>query len=132
MSQVASGLCYLHDEARIVHGDIKAENVLITDEGHALLADFGLSTTVTAGPSNTTENVRQRYTLAYCAPEIVDDTAEDPIAPGVKRSKTKMSDVYAYGVLLYQVRWQCHSRDKHLTCRPTPAASEILELLDIG
>ncbi|EJD49352.1 kinase-like protein [Auricularia subglabra TFB-10046 SS5] len=102
MIDVACGLEYLHKVKALVHGDIKAENILISDEGRALLADFGLSTTVSVGSQATGFHVRQLYTLAYCAPEIVDDDAEDPSAPGVKRSKTKMSDMYAYGVLLYQ------------------------------
>ncbi|KAG8756264.1 hypothetical protein FRC12_010626 [Ceratobasidium sp. 428] len=39
-TQVADGLAYLHS-IPLAHGDIKAENVLISREGTALLADFG-------------------------------------------------------------------------------------------
>lgn len=102
MIDVASGLAYLHDEVEIVHGDIKAENILITDDGAAVLADFGLSTTVQPGDKPTGNQIRQLYTLAYCAPELVDDQAHYAASPNVIRSKTTMSDVYAYGMLLYQ------------------------------
>ncbi|KAG8707077.1 hypothetical protein FRC09_002040 [Ceratobasidium sp. 395] len=37
---VARGLAYLH-ETNIVHGDLKGGNVLLSDSGEALLADFG-------------------------------------------------------------------------------------------
>lgn len=42
--QVAEALAYLHDTAGIVHGDLKCENVLVSEQGSALLADFGLYT----------------------------------------------------------------------------------------
>lgn len=99
MTEVAAALTYLHDEARIVHGDIKMVNILVADDGRALLSDFGLSTTVVPGPHLTVTHIRWRYTLEYCAPEILDDAAED--ASGRKRSKTIKSDAYAYGMLLY-------------------------------
>lgn len=102
MIDVALGLAYLHNVKRIIHGDIKAENVLISDNGRAVLADFGLSTYVSPRRQGTSDDLRRLYTWAYCAPEVLDDTAEDPSAPGVIRSKTKMSDMFAYGVLLYQ------------------------------
>ncbi|KAG9312190.1 kinase-like domain-containing protein [Chiua virens] len=40
--EVSSGLAYLHSH-QIVHGDIKPGNILINDDGHAVLTDFGLS-----------------------------------------------------------------------------------------
>lgn len=102
MTNVASGLDYLHNVKKIVHGDIKPENILIDEDGTAVLADLGLSTYVEPRRQETRLELRQIYTLAYCAPEVLDDTAEDSSAPGVIRSKTRMSDMFAYGVLLYQ------------------------------
>jgi serine/threonine protein kinase len=42
LSQVASGLKYLHDH-RIVHRDIKPENILLDSSDQAFISDFGVS-----------------------------------------------------------------------------------------
>ncbi|EJD05930.1 kinase-like protein [Fomitiporia mediterranea MF3/22] len=45
--EVASGLEYLHCfSPPIIHGDLKASNILVSDSGHALLTDFGISTLI--------------------------------------------------------------------------------------
>lgn len=41
--QIVSALRYMHDEMGIVHGDLKLENVLITENNKVLLCDFGMS-----------------------------------------------------------------------------------------
>lgn len=41
--QIVRGLKYLHEVVRLVHGDIKLENVLVDDQGSCRIADFGLA-----------------------------------------------------------------------------------------
>ncbi|KAI5118018.1 hypothetical protein M0805_003455 [Coniferiporia weirii] len=41
--QVVRGLRYLHETVRLVHGDIKLENVLVDEAGMCRISDFGLS-----------------------------------------------------------------------------------------
>ncbi|KAJ7718322.1 kinase-like domain-containing protein [Mycena metata] len=40
--EIAVGIQYLHSQ-NIVHGDIRGTNILVDDQGHARLADFGLA-----------------------------------------------------------------------------------------
>ncbi|KZV95838.1 kinase-like protein [Exidia glandulosa HHB12029] len=46
LCQVAQGLQFLHDAVKYVHGDLKCHNILVSNEGTAILADFGLSTAI--------------------------------------------------------------------------------------
>ena len=39
---VAKGMDYLHNLRQpIIHGDLDSHNILLNDNGHALVADFG-------------------------------------------------------------------------------------------
>ncbi|KAG6329347.1 hypothetical protein ID866_9741 [Astraeus odoratus] len=71
---IASGLHYLHthEEGPIFHGDLKGLNVLISDDGRALLTDFGFSYLVTSSFSMTVD-APLGGTLRWMAPEILDN-----------------------------------------------------------
>jgi NIMA (never in mitosis gene a)-related kinase len=43
IAQIALGLDYLHNQARIIHRDIKLQNILVMQNGLLKLADFGIS-----------------------------------------------------------------------------------------
>lgn len=63
--QLASIILYLHKEAKIVHRDIKLENVLIDDTFNVSLIDFGFADYLT---NNLTERIGSP---AYCSPELI-------------------------------------------------------------
>ena len=90
-------MLYLHS-AKIVHGDLKARNVLISDEGRALVADFGLAeferhdiipSRVGITSSGTGEKTpRLIGTPHWLAPECFKDVTSD----------RKFADVWAMGM----------------------------------
>ncbi len=85
--QVAAGLGYAH-ERRILHRDVKPENILIFPDGRAALADFGASRFSEGDASRT---LTEAGTLGYMAPEQ---------AYGRARFA---SDVFSLGLIAYEL-----------------------------
>ncbi|KAF3669003.1 putative leucine-rich repeat receptor-like serine/threonine-protein kinase [Capsicum chinense] len=89
---VAAGLAFLHEEAEppIVHRDIKASNVLIDENLHPKIGDFGLAKLF---PDNITHvSTRVAGTIGYLAPEYA-----------LLGQLTKKADVYSFGVLVLEI-----------------------------
>lgn len=91
LKQLSSGLTYMHSK-KVVHRDVKPENVLI-HEGRALLCDFGL-----AAKTKSVCSGRAPGTGAYMAPEVI--AAE---ARGEDRIVDPAVDVWAFGIVVYAV-----------------------------
>jgi serine/threonine protein kinase len=93
--QIASALEIAHN-ARIVHLDLKSENVFLTDRGgaadHAKLLDFGVARFMEAGFDTTQSNVVVG-TPEFMAPEQV-------LTPDMVDCR---ADIYSLGVLLYEM-----------------------------
>ncbi len=79
-------------EARIVHRDVKPENVLLADDGRVKVADFGLARALSADSAHTRTSGLLLGTVSYLAPEQVLDSGTDARA-----------DVYAAGILLFEM-----------------------------
>ncbi|KAJ7057682.1 kinase-like domain-containing protein, partial [Mycena amicta] len=88
---VALGLEHLH-RMKLVHGDLKAVNVLVNSSGHAVLADFGLSSIAESKILLSTSTTKIGGTVRWQAPELFD---------GNKNSFS--SDVYAFGCVCYEI-----------------------------
>lgn len=100
--QIAIAVNYLHVTDGIVHGDLKCENVLVSHDGKAQLADFGFSTPAEKSrlEDTTAMGIRLSNTLRFAAPELLLDDAK--ASSGKIKSKTTQADVYAFGMLVLQ------------------------------
>ncbi|XP_053503801.1 ribosomal protein S6 kinase-related protein [Ictalurus furcatus] len=65
-AELGSALGFLHDFG-VMHRDLKMENILLTDQGHVCLADFGLSRRLERGEKAFTIC----GTIQYMAPEVL-------------------------------------------------------------
>lgn len=86
---VVAGVDYLHSQhPTIVHGDLKPQNILIDNSGHAMLADFGLVRLIgdQAGEEETSPHTG---TTRYLAHELI--TGDEDRMP------TTASDIYSLG-----------------------------------
>ena len=90
-----SALASAH-RAGLIHRDVKPENVLIADDGRIKVADFGLAKAVSADTQHTATQGVLIGTVSYLAPELVVEGRADARA-----------DVYAAGVLLYELLTGC-------------------------
>ena len=101
-SDLQEGLNAIH-RAGVVHRDVKLENVLLDESGHAVLSDFGVSRILVGGIGaelnvtttlslKTPEGTRVLGTNGYLAPEL-----------RAGEAATVASDYYALGFLLFRL-----------------------------
>ncbi|CAI0395486.1 unnamed protein product [Linum tenue] len=88
----ARGLAYLHTgcEHKIIHCDVKPENILLQDQFQAKISDFGLSKLL--GPEQSSLFTTMRGTRGYLAPEWLTNSAI-----------SEKTDVYSYGMVLLEL-----------------------------
>ncbi|CAE6487832.1 unnamed protein product [Rhizoctonia solani] len=89
--QVADGLAYMHSLG-IAHGDIKGDNVVVSEGGTAKITDFGCATMKREFPVAFTVTDRIHISFRWAAPELFqDDGAAD-----------FETDVYALGMTILE------------------------------
>lgn len=109
----AKGLAYLHSECqhKIIHCDIKPDNILLHENSSVKISDFGLSKLLDH-QRNSKLLTTMRGTRGYIAPEWLTSS-------GI----TDKSDVYSFGMVLLEIvsgRRNCTS----LTQRSTPITKD--------
>jgi serine/threonine protein kinase len=87
LQQVASALAFAHEQ-RVVHRDVKPENMLLDSNGELLLADFGIALGLQSSRSQSMENMAG--TASYMAPELL----QGRVMPA--------SDQYSLAVVIYE------------------------------
>lgn len=88
---IAKGLSYLHEDCRqkIVHFDIKPQNILLDENFNAKVGDFGLSKLVDRDQSQIMTTMRG--TPGYMAPEWLSSVITEKV------------DVYSFGVVFLEI-----------------------------
>ena len=104
--EVGSGLNYLHNQTpKILHRDLKSLNVLVGKDQTSKLTDFGLALSKLRTSTKTLTSSKKRSgggdeavgSLRWMAPELL----------GLKPKYSVGSDIYAYGMVL----WELASRE---------------------
>lgn len=92
--QIADDLCSAMQHAhenKVLHRDLKPQNIIITEEGRAVVLDFGIARSLR--PGNTfTQPGDSPGTLGYIAPEVQNGEKPD-----------ERADIYSLGIILYQL-----------------------------
>ncbi|CAI0455963.1 unnamed protein product [Linum tenue] len=85
---LARGLSYLHT-MKIVHRDVKTENMLLDKSRTVKIADFGVARLEASNPNDMTG---ETGTLGYMAPEVLNGNPYN-----------RKCDVYSYGICLWEI-----------------------------
>ena len=90
LTEIARSLKVVH-EAGIIHRDLKPPNVMLRDNGHVVLIDFGLARSLLSGDGSTRTGVL-RGSPYYMSPEQAQGESLDA-----------RTDLYSLGVILYEM-----------------------------
>jgi protein kinase-like protein len=126
---IAQGLGFAH-ERKVIHRDVKSQNILLTEAGTAKVADFGIARAAAATTTSRSNPILG--SAGYMSPERIQG---GPVGP--------WSDLYSLGVVLYEMltgelpygaQDQVALATKHVNVpprSPREANPEVPEVLDV-
>jgi len=122
VTQVAAALQYAHDQ-RLIHRDVKPDNMLLGRRNEVMLSDFGIATI--AHHTSTQSTQVMAGTIPYMAPEQIQGRPRPA------------SDQYALGIVIYE--WLTGERpfqgsfteiaSQHILAPPPPLSEKVPTLL---
>lgn len=92
LEQVASGLAYLH-EHKIIHQDIKPDNILIDENNDYVITDFGISMKAQSTLRKSMRVQANSGTMAYMAPERF----------SIEPHPIPANDVWSLGAMMFEL-----------------------------
>lgn len=96
LTQIVSGLLYIHDRVGMLHLDLKPQNILISEDGSYVISDFGIAQLLPLPRQNGiyaelfVSNIAG--TVSYMSPEHF-----------VSGRLSAKSDIFALGVILFEL-----------------------------
>uniref|UniRef100_A0A674IFI9 Calcium/calmodulin dependent protein kinase kinase 1 n=1 Tax=Terrapene triunguis TaxID=2587831 RepID=A0A674IFI9_9SAUR len=116
---IVLGIEYLHYQ-KIIHRDIKPSNLLLGDDGHVKIADFGVSNQFEGNDAQLSSTAG---TPAFMAPEAISDSG--------KSFSGKALDVWAMGITLYCfVYGKCPFIDEYILSLHNKIKNKAVEFPD--
>jgi len=100
-SHVARGMLWIHSN-KVLHRDLKLENLLMDKHGEVKVCDFGLADT-TGGMKFIWDEKGRKGSPLYMAPEVL-----------LKKGLNEKVDVYSFGLILWELLAQKRSFQHHL------------------
>ncbi|NWS53040.1 RIPK2 kinase, partial [Chunga burmeisteri] len=96
--EIALGVNYLHNmNPPLLHHDLKTQNILLDDEFHVKIADFGMSKwrVISMSQSRSETSLPEGGTIIYMPPEDYN--------PSQKSRASVKHDIYSYAIIMWEV-----------------------------
>ncbi|NXE92745.1 RIPK2 kinase, partial [Menura novaehollandiae] len=96
--EIALGVNYLHNmNPPLLHHDLKTQNILLDDEFHVKIADFGMSRwrVISMSQSRSESSLPEGGTIIYMPPEDYN--------PSQKTRASVKHDIYSYAIIMWEV-----------------------------